>query len=149
MPARCPRDGKGAQEPIPGITNWETRPDIRYLDESKPKVKMGGQRQRRQKSCPHSHPRTETRSESTTVTGTNRTKTKKAKMRSVCSTLWDPQHKTLRGQVTEEATGGAQQKHGKEKNTDQDEPRAQSLQLPAKMRPQKRRFTSSHKTRMR
>jgi len=53
-------------------------------------------------------------------------------MRSVCSPLWDPQHKTLRDQLIKQAT----------REVDKVEPQAATGK---KMRPQKRRFPSSHK----
>lgn len=85
MPVQCPWDGKGTREPIPGTTTVETSPYVSYWVESKPKVKMSGQR--RQKICPlcahfsplaqrqrkkrwplQAQPHTETKSESVMVT---------------------------------------------------------------------------------
>jgi hypothetical protein len=60
MPGWYTQDGKGIQEPTPGTTTWETSSYVRYQDESRSKVKMSGQRQRRMKRwLPHTHPQTE------------------------------------------------------------------------------------------
>lgn len=58
MPILYPQDGKGAQELIPENTTWENSSYVRYQHESKSKVKMSRQKQRRQKGCPCSHPQT-------------------------------------------------------------------------------------------
>lgn len=121
MPAQCPWDGKGTREPIPGTTTLETSPYVSYWDESKPKVKMSEQRRQKNMSAVRSlqhtrpktkkrwplqaHPHTKTKSGSVMVTRMN-DKKDKTEMRSVHSLSLDPQHKTLRGQLTEKQVKG-------------------------------------------